>query len=163
MKIFTNSTPLIELSKINQLNLLREVYGAILILEEVYIEVVVAGAGKPGAAEVEGAEWIYCQSVGDKREVRSLQSQYSLHLGECATIILAQEINAEQIILDDNAARREAIARGLPVIRTVGVLLVAKTQRIIPAVRTILDALRDHGTRVSQDLYYQVIARAEEE
>ena len=70
MKIVTNSTPLIELSKINQLDLLRKVYGAICIPEEVYIEVVVEGTGKPGAAEVKAAEWIYCQSVSDKSQVR---------------------------------------------------------------------------------------------
>ena len=162
MKIVTNSTPLIELSKINQLDLLREVYGAVHIPEEVYIEVVVEGAGKPGAADVKAAGWIYCQSVVDKDRIRNLQSQHSLHLGECATIVLAQEIDAEQIILDDNAARREAIERGLPVIGTVGVLLIAKTQRIIPSVRPILDNLRAQGTRVSQDLYYQVLARAGE-
>ena len=162
MKIVTNSTPLIELSKIKQLDLLQEVYGAILIPEEVYIEVVIDGTGKPGAAEVEAAQWIHCQSVTDKDQVGILQSQHSLHLGECATIILAQEINAEQIILDDNAARREAIARGLPVIGTVGVLLVAKTQHIIPVVKPILDNLRDQGTRISQVLYHQILARAGE-
>ncbi len=162
MKIVTNSTPLIELSKINQLDLLRKVYGAICIPEEVYIEVVVEGTGKPGAAEVKAAEWIYCQSVSDKSQIRVLQGQRSLHLGECATIVLAQEIDADQVILDDNAARREAIARRLPVIGTVGVLLVAKIQRIIPAVKPILDNLRAQGTRVSQDLYSQVIARADE-
>ena len=76
--------------------------------------------------------------------------------------MLAQEIDADQVILDDNAARREANARRLPVIGTVGVLLVAKIQRIIPAVKPILDNLRAQGTRVSQDLYSQVIARADE-
>ena len=162
MKIVTNSTPLIELSKIKQLNLLREVYGAILIPDEVYIEVVVDGTGKPGAAEVKAAEWIRCQSVADKDQVRTLQSQRSLHLGECATIVLAEEVKAEQVILDDNAARQEAVARGLPVIGTVGVLLIAKTENIIPAVRPILDNLRAQGTRVSQDLYHQVIAKAGE-
>ena len=162
MKIVTNSTPLIELSKIRQLGLLREVYGTILIPEEVYIEVVIDGTGKPGAAEVKAAEWIHCQSVTNKNQVSTLQGQHSLHLGECATIVLAEEVKAEQVILDDNAARQEAVARGLPVIGTVGVLLIAKTQSIIPAVRPILDNLRAQGTRVSQDLYYQVIAKAGE-
>ena len=162
MKIVTNSTPLIELSKINRLDLLREVYGVICIPDEVYIEVVVEGSGKPGAAEVKAAEWIYRQSVRDKSRVRLLQSQGSLHLGECATIILAQEIDAEQVILDDNAARREAVARRLPVIGTVGVLLVAKNQGIVPVVRPIIDDLRNHGTRVSQRLYCQILAKAQE-
>ena len=71
-------------------------------------------------------------------------------------------MDAEQVILDDNAARQEAVARGLPVIGTVGVLLVAKTQSVIPVVRPILDNLCAQGTRISQNLYYQVIAEADE-
>ncbi len=162
MKIVTNSTPLIALSKIKQLNLLRKVYGSILIPEEVYIEVVVDGTGKQGAAEVGTAEWIYRQSVTDMNQVIELQNQKSLHLGECATIVLAQEINAEQVILDDNAARQEAMAQGLPVIGTVGVLLIAKTQGIIPTIKPILDNLRVRGTRISQSLYNQTLAKADE-
>ena len=162
MKVVTNSTPLIELSKINRLDLIRDVYGKILIPEEVYVEVVIDGIGQPGAAEVKAAEWIYRQTITDTDQVRILQSQQSLHLGECATIILAQELDAEQVILDDYAARREATARRLPVIGTVGVLLIAKTQGVIPTVRPILDNLRAQGTRISQNLYYQAIARAGE-
>ena len=162
MKVVTNSTPLIELSKINRLDLLRDVYGTILIPKEVYVEVVTDGIGKPGAAEVKAAEWIHCQSVAHKDQISILQTQHSLHLGESATIVLAKEVKAEQVILDDNAARQEAVARGLPVIGTVGVLLVAKTRSVIPVVRPILDNLRAQGTRISQDLYYQVIAEADE-
>ena len=95
MKIVTNSTSLIELSKIRQLDLLRKVYGSIIIPEEVYIEVVVDGAGKQGAAEVGAADWIHCVSVTDMNHVIELQNRKSLHLGECATIVLAQEIDAE--------------------------------------------------------------------
>ena len=51
MKVVTNSTPLIALSKINRLELLREVYSTVYIPEEVYTEVVVNGVGKPGANE----------------------------------------------------------------------------------------------------------------
>ncbi len=116
MKVVTNSTPLIELSKINWLALLRDVHGTILIPKEVYVEVVDDGIGKPGAAEVKTAKWIHCQSVVDKDQISILQTQHSLHLGESATIVLAKEVKAAQVILDDNAARQEAVARGLPVI-----------------------------------------------
>lgn len=69
MKVVTNSTPLIARSKINRIELLREVYGSIYIPEEVYTEVVVIGVGKPGAEEVASADWIVCQPVTDTDQV----------------------------------------------------------------------------------------------
>ena len=158
MKVVTNSTPLIALSKINRLELLREVYSTIYIPEEVHTEVVVNGVGKSGAPEIETADWIICQPVTDKDQVLILHNQTLIDLGECGAIVLAQEIRAERIIIDDRVARQVAIEKGLPVIGTVGVLRVAKTQRIIPAVKPILDDLRSHGTRISDRLYYQTLA-----
>lgn len=158
MKVVTNSTPLIELSKINRLELLQEVYNSIYIPEEVYTEVVVNGIGKPGAVEVEAAGWIFCQSVTSKDHVFILHNQTSIDLGECGAIVLAQEIGADRIIIDDRVARQVAIAKGLSIIGTVGVLRVAKAKRIIPAVKPILDDLRSNGTRISDRLYYQTLA-----
>ncbi len=68
MKVVANSTPLIELSKIRQLELLRDVYGSIIIPEEVYTEVVIDGAGESGAAEVAAA-----QESNYKNAIRSFQ------------------------------------------------------------------------------------------
>ena len=161
-KIVTNSTPLIELSKINQLKLLREVYQSIYIPEEVYTEVVVNGIGKPGAVEVEEADWILRQPVINKDQVIDLHNRIPIGLGECGAIVLAQEIRTERLIIDDRVARRVAIAKGLPVIGTVGVLRVAKAKRIVPAVKPILDDLRSHGTRISDNLYYQTLATERE-
>ena len=157
MKVVTNSTPLIELSKINRLELLREVYGSIIIPTEVYTEVVIDGVGKPGAAEVKAAEWIFCQAVIDGNQVKRLRSLTHLDLGECGAIALAEEIDAQRVIIDDCAAREIAIARGLPVVGTVGVLIVAKARHLIPAVKPILDTLRSHGARISDKLYRQAL------
>ena len=158
MKVVTNSTPLIELSKINRLELLREVHRSIYIPEEVYTEVVVNGVGKPGAAQVETADWILCQPVKDKNQVLILHNRTLIDLGECGAIVLAQEIRAERIIIDDRVARQVAISKGLSVIGTIGVLRVAKARRIIPVIKPILDDLRSHGTRISDRLYYQILA-----
>lgn len=162
MKVVANSTPLIGFSKIRQLELLRDVYGSIIIPEEVYTEVVIDGAGESGAAEVAAAQWISYQAVTDKNQVRILHNTTPLGLGECGTIVLAEEIDAQRVIIDDHTARRVAMTRGLPIIGIVGVLLVAKTRHIIPDVKPILDNLRDHGTRISQRLYHQTLTTAGE-
>ena len=161
MKVVTNSTPLITLSKIDRLELLREVYRSIYIPEEVYTEVVVNGVGKPGA-EVASANWIIRQPVTDKDQVLILHNRTLIDLGECGAIVLAQEIRAERIVIDDRVARQVAIAKGLSVIGTVGVLRIAKARRIIPAIKPILDDLRLHGTRISDRLYYQLLTTEKE-
>ncbi len=162
MKVVTNSTPLIALSKINRLELLQKVYRSIYIPEEVYTEVVVNGVGKPGAAEVASADWIICQPIKDKDQVLILHNRTLIDLGECGAIVLAQEIEAERIIIDDRVARHIAIAKGLSVVGTVGVLRVAKAMQIIPEIKPILDDLRLHGTRISDRLYYQTLITEKE-
>lgn len=93
--IVSNSTPLIELSKIQRLEVLRDVYGTLVIPKAVYTEVVINGAGKPGAAEVKGAPWIHTHAVTHPRQVQSLYAHPSLDLGECEAIVLAEEISAD--------------------------------------------------------------------
>ena len=58
MKIVADSSPLITLAKIAQLDILPQIYRLILITPEVYGEVTVCGAGLAGAAETATAKWI---------------------------------------------------------------------------------------------------------
>ncbi|MGD0621391.1 MAG: hypothetical protein ABSA82_02860 [Thermacetogeniaceae bacterium] len=56
MKIVSNSTPLIALSRINELDLLRTIFDTIIVPTAVYNEVVLEGAGRPGVEEIAGAD-----------------------------------------------------------------------------------------------------------
>ena len=67
MNVIVNSTPLIELSKIRRLTLLRDVYGKIIIPEEVHSEVVIHGAEQPGAAEVGIMTTLHCSKTNLRR------------------------------------------------------------------------------------------------
>jgi uncharacterized protein len=160
--VVANSTPLIQLSKIHRLTILRDVYGKIIIPQEVETEVVIEGAGRPGAAEVQAATWIEARTVTNKAEVTRLHTITPLGKGECGTIVLAEEIGAQRVIIDDRAARQVAQARGLPIIGTGGVLLVAKTRGIILNAKDILDELRAQGMHIGQTLYQRILAAAGE-
>jgi len=70
--------------------------------------------------------WIEVLSFSNPLKVSTLFTTTRLDLGECAAIILAEELGANRLLLDDLTARQEAQARGLPVIGTVGMLLIAK-------------------------------------
>lgn len=121
MKVVCNSTPLIALSKIDLFDLLRDCFKKIYIPEEVYREVVIAGRNLYGAPEVENADWIETKEVMNKNAVHSLC--INLHKGEAEAIILAKEINADLIIIDDLDGKKIAKMMGLTVTGTLGILI----------------------------------------
>jgi predicted nucleic acid-binding protein len=103
--------------------------------------------------------------IGPKNGIRSIGPQIlsvSLGAGESEAIILALELRAQLVILDDRPARRLAQALQVPVVGTVGILVAAKRRGLLPAVRPSLDALLQHDFRISQRLYEQVLADAGE-
>ena len=107
-------------------------------------------------------DWIKIRSVSNQHKVLSLFNITKLDLGECAAITLAQELQADRLLLDDLAARKEAQRLGLPVIGTVGIVLIAKQLGLIPNVKQVLDDLIANGTRISQQLYKQTLTAAGE-
>ena len=83
---------------------------------------VVAGAGLPGASEVENAEWIEVKKLQNQADLLAAQQKYGLGLGELSTILLAKEIHETAALLDDYNARKLAKAEGLHVRGSVGLL-----------------------------------------
>lgn len=75
MSIVSNVSPLINLARIGCLDLLRELYGGTIIPNAVWYEVVVEGAGQPGADEIKQAAWVNVQEVANKPLVRALQQE----------------------------------------------------------------------------------------
>lgn len=163
MIIVSDSTPLIALDAINSLDLLSSLYTNIHIPEAVYHEVAIAGAGRTGATVVSAAPWIKCHQVTDRSAVIELQNEWRLHLGETEAIVLAQELHAERVLLDDRIARRVARQRlGLPVVGTIGVLLLAKDANLIPTIRPALDDLLNAGIYLDSNLYREALRLAGE-
>ena len=85
-----NSSVFIALSGIGQIELLFQRFPeGILIPQAVWHEVVEAGRGQPGSAEVESASWItVCEVKGDcdphrHRSVAAGRKQYKLSEGIC--------------------------------------------------------------------------------
>ena len=79
--VIADSTCLIGLSRIGQLELIPKLFQRITIAQAVWDEVVVNGLGRPGSSEVARAEWIDVQSPTDRLAVEALQ----LSLAACRT------------------------------------------------------------------------------
>lgn len=158
--IVCDAGPLITFARAERLALLHRVVRRLAVPEAVHHEIIVKGAGKPGAAEVETAEWIACQTIRDARAAGALPA--SLGAGEREAIALCQELGA-CLLADDPAARREARARGIPLISTLDILDEAKASEMIPSVRPTLDRLIRTGFRVKRTLYEAKLRHAGEQ
>ncbi|EDN66094.1 conserved hypothetical protein [Beggiatoa sp. PS] len=143
--VIADSSCLIGLSKIEQLDILPQIFGKIIIPEAVYHEVVVRGKGRAGAKEVKNANWIESQKVQNELAVKTLRIH--LGFGESEVITLGNECQADFLILDDWKARQTAKELDLPVIGTVAVLQKAVEKGIIDNLQTILENLRHVGFR----------------
>jgi len=161
MTAVSNASPLINLARIGQLDLLRRLRGNILIPEAVRYEVVEKGAGQPGAREVATADWISVRTVSNTALVHALQQE--LDQGEAEAIVLAIEVSAEWLLMDERIGRDVARHMGVHPIGVVGLLVEAKQRGLIAMVRPILDALRDQaGFRLSEELYRRVLRDVQE-
>jgi len=154
--IVSNSTPLIALSRINKLELLKEYFTEIYIPEEVYTEVVKRGGNLAGAREVRDAAWIKTGRAKDKLGVEILVR--NLDKGEAEAIILAKENNAELLLIDDRKGRDIAEDLGIKISGTIGVLLLAAEDNKINF-KESLDDLIASGFRLSKEEYKKLVAR----
>ena len=160
MIVVADSTPLIALARIKRLELLKSIYKTLLIPSAVHHEVVVQGGGRPGAEEVLNAPWIETRAPRSPAQIHLLLD--SLGAGERETIILAQELSADLVIMDEVAGRRELERRAFTGVGTIGVLQQAKLQGIISAVKPELDALISHGFHISQRVYETILSQVGE-
>lgn len=146
----SDTSPLIALGQIGAVDLLRDLFVVVLIPPAVRAE----------AWSVALPAWIHEQAP--TLPLNALITAAALGSGEKETIGLALETPANYVILDDLPARRVAERLGLQVTGTLGVLLLAKQRRLLPAIRPHLAALRVAGFFFDERLYRHLLALAGE-
>lgn len=159
-KVVSNAGPLISLSSIKQLNLLKLLFGTIFIPQAVYREVVILGDNRPGQAEVRKADWIRRLDVGSTAMSRLMLDK--LDEGESESIVLASDLKADYIILDEKLARRKAKRIGLPVVGTLGIFLMAKKAGHIQNIMSLLAELEKTPFRMDGRIRLKVLEKAGE-
>ncbi|MBD2141128.1 DUF3368 domain-containing protein [Anabaena sp. FACHB-1250] len=160
MIIVSDTTPISELAKVNHLNLLPKLFGKVVIPQGVFDELQVGE--HPAAKLVQNLSWLEVVTVDNQQLVRELQQSFKLDLGESEAIALAEEISASGLLIDERAARKVAMAQKLPLIGTVGILLLAKRRGLLDSVKDVLDEMQEQGMRISDRLYVQVLTLAQE-
>lgn len=149
MKIVLNTSPIIFLSKVDSLNLLADciddIYAPAAVINELHeytlpAFIKVRTLSATGAAYVQGA-------LG------------RLHQGELEAIILAQEIAADYVVLDDLLARRKARRLALDVIGTVGLLIFLEKRKVLSTEQTwqkIRQLIEQHSMYLAPQILQQI-------
>lgn len=147
--IIADTSCFIVLKNIGELDLLHKVYSQITTTTDIAAEY-----GEPLP------EWVDIKNVTDKTKQQLLELQ--IDTGESSAIALALETPNSTIILDDVKARKLATQLGLVCTGTLGVIIKAKLQGIIPSIKPILFKIKQTNFRLSAELGLQALQLANE-
>ncbi len=159
-KWVVNASPVILLGDIGHLHLL-EALCAELVIPDVVADEIRAGPRRDAAQrwlQGEGATYVQRLEYAD-----TLIAGWDLGAGESAVLAWARTHPGREAILDDRAARKCAATPHIPVRGTLGVLLLAKREGLVPRVRPAFDLLVDVGMRITPEILQAALRLANEE
>lgn len=159
-KVVVNTTPLIALSHVGELNILKKLYGKIIIPEAVYKELSVKEESICKKTVDSSLDWIQVDKI--KNQLAKDMYKTQLHDGEVEVMILAKEIAADVVIIDDANAKKYAKYLELPVTGTLGALIKAKQEGYIGSLKCILQQMVKNGIYISQSLIEMCLKQVDE-
>jgi len=149
MQIVSNFSPIIIFARTDNLSVLREVVGSIIVPSAVYREITEGGTFED-IERIKKNDWIKIYTTDISKEAEKLSK--SLGLGEREAIVLARRLSLP-LLVDDLRARKEAKKQGIKVIGSLGIIYVAKRRGLIRSAKEILDSFISSGYYISNTLY----------
>ena len=156
MIIVSDTSPISNLFIINQLHLLHTIYGRIIIPDAVYMELMALEQSNFDLSEIQNASWIEQKNVTDISQLKKYENL--IDQGESEAIVLAKELHADLLLIDETRGREVAAKEGIRTIGLLGVLIEAKKLKHITMVKPIMDELRTKARfRIKDELYAEVL------
>lgn len=155
MIVVADTSPLIALRRVDRLHLLKDLFGEVFIPQGVAEEL-----SKGESSIVVKEPWIKEKKVKEQLALEILT--LFLDRGEAEAIILAKEISADRLIIDEKAGRDIAKRLKIKKIGTLGVLLLAKEEGMIAKVKHVIEGLKESNFWLSEELEKQVLVKAGE-
>lgn len=146
--VIADASTLIGLSRIGQLNILREIFNE------------VVAESKYGSEEIKSAKYLKVEKINDNKVLGFFLGY--LGRGEAEVLILSKEKKAELILIDEKKARKAARRAGFTVIGVLGLLLEAKNRGLIRAVKPFIEELNKQGFRLSKKVTERALKEAME-
>lgn len=144
-----NASPLIFLARGGHLDLLKIFGGTVSVPQAVADEIGRRGAADPAARALAETQWL---DVVANESVPQQVLAWALGPGESSVLAVAHARRGSRAVIDDLAGRRCAVALGMPVAGTLGIVLRARREGLIPAARPVLEDLVAGGMYLSRDV-----------
>lgn len=158
MIVVSNSTILIGLARIDNIDLLKKLFSKVYIPTAVFDEL--TQAEKTGASDIKKASYLIRKSAKDAREVSFLLG--NLDKGEAEVLALSKELNADLVLVDEEKARKVVVIAGFEVMGLMGVLLMAKRSGFVKSIKPLIEELRKKKFRVAEDIVADILKSAGE-
>ena len=158
MIVVSDTSVITNLIQLGQLPLLKELFGHIIIPQKVFNEL----ARIPRQIEIINEKaWMEVRQITDEAHFKKLTS--TLDPGEAEAIVLAIELKADALLIDEKKGRRIAQKYGITITGLLGVLIEAKAENLIKEVKPILDRLIfEMGFMISPKLYQNILEKVDE-
>ena len=147
--IISDTSCIILLDKIGELNLLNRLFGQITVTQEIAKEF-----------KNELPNWFKIEQPANKIYQKILEA--SLDKGEASAIAYAIEQHDCLLIIDDYKGRKYAEQLGLKITGTLGVIIDAKLQGCINSVKPLLDKIKRTDFRLTNDLERRTLEKSKE-
>lgn len=147
--IISDTSCLILLDKIDEIEILHKLFGIIITTSEVAKEF-----GQPLPS------WIKIQQPSDKNYQAIIET--SVDKGEASAIALAVELDDCLLIIDDLKGRKFAQQLGLTIIGTLGIIVAAKLTGVITSAKPILSKIKTTNFRLSEKLELLILKKTNE-
>lgn len=157
--LVVNASPLILFSRIDRLDLFAQIATSVVVPEAVLREVEVGSARDQAVLRVR--EMSNLARAADRQLGTNIVS-WDLGAGESQVLAHGLSRPGAQVVLDDLAARRCARSLALPMMGSLGVVLLCRQRGILTAARPWVDALCGAGLRLASSLKDQALAKVGE-
>lgn len=145
--IISDTSCLILLDKIGELNLLNKLFGQVIITQEIAQEF-----------KKELPDWFTIQEPTNKTYQKILEA--SLDKGEASAIAFAIEQTDCLLIIDDYKGRKYAEQLGIKITGTLGVIIDSKLSGHIESVKPILDKIKKTDFRLTAELEKKTLEKS---
>jgi len=157
--VVVNSSPLITLYNSQLVDLLPQLFGTIQVPPAVWREVT-AYKADTAAQSLPQSSWA---SQTETVAIHPAIAAWDLGAGETEVLSYALAHPDHTAMIDDAAARRCAVSLNIPTLGTAGMVVLAKRRGLIPSISEPLQALRNAGLWLADDLVQLLKQQAEEE